>query len=74
MLVLTVKQGEFLRIGENIDVVIDRFKGNAVVVGIEAPRDVNVLRGKLVPPDEECGEGSDRKSPERLNWEARDGK
>jgi carbon storage regulator CsrA len=60
VLVLTVKQGGFIRIGDNIDVVIDRFKGGAVVVGIEAPRDVKIVRGELVPDssvqrDRDCG-------------------
>jgi carbon storage regulator len=60
MLVLRVRRGEFLRIGDDIDVVVDRFKGNAVVIGVEAPPHIKVLRGKLVPDsavqrDADCG-------------------
>ncbi|MDB4261254.1 carbon storage regulator [bacterium] len=46
MLVLTRKMGEKLIIGENI--VIEILKcGKEVKIGIEAPRDVTVLREEL---------------------------
>ena len=48
MLVLTRKQNEKIRIGENITITVIRMKGKAVRLGIEAPRSVNVLRGELV--------------------------
>jgi carbon storage regulator CsrA len=47
MLVLTRKSHETIQIGPNIVITILRVKGNAVRVGIEAPRNVNVLRGEL---------------------------
>jgi len=47
MLVLSRKSQEQIRIGDNIVVTILRVKGNTVRVGIEAPRDVNVVRGEL---------------------------
>lgn len=49
MLVLTRKLQEQIRIGENITITILRVKGNTVRVGIEAPRQIRVLRGELPP-------------------------
>ena len=47
MLVLTRKRQEQIRIGDNITVSILKIKGNTVRIGIEAPRDVRVVRGEL---------------------------
>ena len=47
MLVLTRKQKESIKIGDSIVVTILRVQGNSVRVGIEAPRDVRVVRGEL---------------------------
>ena len=47
MLVLTRKQNEKIRIGENITITVLRMKGKAVRLGIEAPHDLNVIRGEL---------------------------
>lgn len=49
MLVLTRKPNEQIRIGDSITISVIRMKGNAVSIGIEAPRDVRVLRGELMP-------------------------
>lgn len=51
MLVLTRKLQEQIRIGENITITILRVKGNTVRVGIDAPRQIRVLRGELPPED-----------------------
>jgi len=48
MLVLTRKQNEKIRIGSSIVITVVRMKGKAVRLGIEAPSDVNILRGELV--------------------------
>ncbi len=48
MLVLTRKQNEKIQIGDNITITVIRTKGKAVRLGIDAPRDINVLRGELV--------------------------
>jgi len=48
MLVLTRKQNEKIRIGDNITITVVRMKGKAVRLGIEAPKNVNVLRGELL--------------------------
>ena len=47
MLVLTRKQNEKVRIGDSITITVLRMKGKAVRLGIEAPQDVNVIRGEL---------------------------
>jgi len=48
MLVLTRKQNEKIHIGDSITITVLRMKGNAVRLGIEAPREVGVMRGELV--------------------------
>ncbi len=47
MLVLTRKFQESIRIGDNVTITILRVKGNTVRVGIDAPRNVRVVRGEL---------------------------
>ena len=47
MLVLTRKLQEQIRIGNDIVVTILQVRGQSVRVGIEAPRDVRVLRAEL---------------------------
>lgn len=59
MLVLTRKVGERLRIGEDIVVEILRMKGNQVRIGIDAPREVPIVRDEL-PPHES---GEQRENP-----------
>ncbi len=65
MLVLARRQQEQIRIGSNITITILRVKGQTVRVGIDAPRDIHVVRGELpaysiclgcpaVPVDERC--------------------
>lgn len=49
MLVLTRKLQEKICIGNDITVTILRVKGQQVRIGIEAPRDVRVIRGELPP-------------------------
>lgn len=47
MLVLTRKLDEAIRIGDDIKITILRVKGNTVRIGIEAPREVRVVRDEL---------------------------
>jgi carbon storage regulator len=47
MLVLTRKNGESIRIGENIEVTILSVKGARVRVGITCPREIAIRRGEL---------------------------
>lgn len=52
MLVLTRKPQEQIHIGDNITISVLKLKGNTVRIGIQAPRDVRVLRGELPTFDE----------------------
>mgnify|MGYP001436989249 CR=1 FL=1 len=47
MLVLTRKQQEKIRIGDQIVITVLKMKGKSVRLGIEAPAEVPVLRGEL---------------------------
>ena len=49
MLVLTRKTDQQVVIGPNIVVTVLEIRGNRVRLGIEAPRQVPVLRSELVP-------------------------
>ena len=49
MLVLTRKLMEKLFIGDDVCVTVVRLEGGQVRLGIEAPRDVAVVRAELVP-------------------------
>ena len=50
MLVLSRKSGERIHIGENITVTIVRIGPNNVRIGIDAPRDLNIVREELCVP------------------------
>ena len=47
MLVLTRKQNEEIKIGDDIVVSVLKIKGNTVRLGIAAPKNVRVVRGEL---------------------------
>ncbi|HVX61485.1 MAG TPA: carbon storage regulator [Pirellulales bacterium] len=47
MLVLTRKTQQQIQIGENIVITILHVKGQAVRVGIQAPRDIRVIRSEI---------------------------
>ncbi len=47
MLVLTRKTQQQIQIGNNIVITILQVKGQAVRVGIEAPRDIRVIRSEI---------------------------
>ncbi len=49
MLVLTRRSGELVMIGNDTIVHVRAVSGNRVVIGIEAPRELRILRGELVP-------------------------
>ena len=61
MLVLSRKEGERIVIGDNITLVVSRVSGNRVTIGIEAPRDVKVVRGELKDEELAMPEVSSRK-------------
>lgn len=47
MLVLSRKQQEEILIGNDVKITVLKVKGNTVRLGIEAPRDIRVVRGEL---------------------------
>jgi carbon storage regulator CsrA len=47
MLVLSRKQKQEILIGDDVKVTVLQVKGNTVRLGIEAPRNVKVIRGEL---------------------------
>lgn len=47
MLIVTRKTQQKIKIGEDVVITITSIKGKSVQVGVEAPRDVPVLRGEL---------------------------
>jgi len=58
MLVLSRKESERIRLGNNIVVTVVRVSGDRVRIGIEAPLEVIVLRDELQPrerPTEQHG-------------------
>jgi len=62
MLVLSRKEGESLIIGDNITLVISKVVGNRVTIGIEAPKDVKVMRSELTVDMDNPLAKSERKS------------
>lgn len=64
MLVLTRKQGEKIRIGDNIVVTVVRTKGKAVRLGIQAPAHVPVLRGEIAIAIEAETHAAEHPTPE----------
>lgn len=53
MLVLSRKPGERILIGADIAITIVRIGPNTVRVGIDAPRDMNIVREELTRAHEE---------------------
>ena len=47
MLVITRKKGESLMIGDDIEITISKIEDGSVKVGINAPKDVTILRKEL---------------------------
>jgi carbon storage regulator len=57
MLVLTRKLMEKLFIGDDICVTVVRLEGSQVRLGIEAPREVSIVRAELVGTTGHAGQG-----------------
>jgi carbon storage regulator len=55
MLILTRRIGESLKIGPDITVVVMGVKGAQVRIGIDAPKDVTVLRQEVADRDKRDG-------------------
>ena len=54
MLVLGRKQGETIVIGDNVTVTVVKIHANRIELGVEAPREIPVLRGELLEPESEA--------------------
>jgi len=48
MLVLTRRPGQSIIVGDSIELVVVRIEGDRVVLGIEAPREIRVVRSELL--------------------------
>ena len=67
MLVLSRKQSQRIRLGDSIVITVVRVAGDKVRLGIEAPRDMLVLRDELEP--HEIAAGAAAVAPRR--WRSR---
>lgn len=47
MLVITRKKGESLMIGDDIEITISKIEDGSVKIGINAPKNVSILRKEL---------------------------
>ena len=47
MLVLSRRRNETINIGSDIKITVKRVRGGEVRLGIEAPKDVRIVRGEL---------------------------
>ena len=54
-LVLQVREGEYILIGRDIIVTLERIQGARTSISIEAPKEVKILRGKLVEEQRDDG-------------------
>jgi carbon storage regulator len=54
MLVLSRKINEKILIGGNIEITIVEIKGDIVKIGINAPKEVSILRGELLTEVEQA--------------------
>nr|WP_285846909.1 carbon storage regulator CsrA [Sporosarcina luteola] len=48
VLVLSRKTNETIKIGDNVEIRILEVKGDTIRIGIEAPKNIDILRGELV--------------------------
>ena len=67
MLVLSRKKNESIVIGDNVRIEVLKVSGNTVRIGIQAPREVKVLRGELAPygiSDEDTSETDSASGPQ----------
>jgi carbon storage regulator len=56
MLVFTRKVGQKIHIGNDIVIVVSKLRNNDVRIGIEAPRDMQVMRGELIEEAKELAQ------------------
>ncbi|QDU62419.1 hypothetical protein Pan216_32860 [Planctomycetes bacterium Pan216] len=56
MLVLRRKEGQWIRVGDSIDVRVLGLQGGRVRIGISAPDDVLILRGEAIEKSDAIAE------------------
>lgn len=49
MLVLSRKPGESIKLGEHIEIIIIGVEGHRVRIGVNAPREVRIMRAEVDP-------------------------
>ena len=54
MLIISRKRGESLLIGEGVEVTFLELQGDRVKIGVEAPREVRILRRELLDETREA--------------------
>ena len=59
MLIITRKKGESIMIGDDIEITISKIDDGSVKIGIEAPRNVNILRKELYEEVEKDDDADD---------------
>ena len=47
MLSLTIREGEYVLIGDSVKVHFNRRKGKDLVLGVEAPKNIKITRSKV---------------------------
>ncbi len=52
MLVLSRKTNERIRIGDDVVITVVRVSPNSVRIGIEAPREMSIVRSEIAAPAE----------------------
>lgn len=48
MLIITRKKGQSLMIGDDIEITVSKIEDGSVKLGINAPKNVNILRKELI--------------------------
>lgn len=48
----TIQKGQTLRLGDDIEIVLDRVLTSHCILGITAPPDRNIVREELIPIDQ----------------------
>lgn len=77
MLVLSRKAGESIHIGADIIITVERIEGNKIRLGIEAPREVVIMRGELIDEHDRLDEARlaavTRMASEAQEWREAEG-
>lgn len=67
MLVLSRKSGESILINDNIEVRIVEITNDKVKIGINAPKDIKILRSELCMIVESNKESAEKILPDKIN-------